>query len=198
MRGVAALALALAAGACTADVPRGVSSPTGTTTTTADLAALLFDDVPPGYVVVADETRALTLEDVVAGADDAPEARTRLERHGFVRGYSRSWTSDDDSGNVIVAFVYEFRDAEGARADLQSGLDEARADGDTLFDVPGVDGARGVQKDIEPGTEGDDSSYLAVFFVRGERLYLVAIGGPAKHEPDEVIDLAEAMAERAA
>lgn len=198
MSRLAVLALAVALGACTADVPETAPSGPGSTATQGvDLAALLFDEVPPGYEVVADETRALTLEEAVDGVDDPEAARKRLQEHGFVRGYSRSWSSNDDSANLIVAFVYEFRDEDGARADMQSGLDEAKADGDRFFDIPGVPGARGVEKEFDVSAE-DALSYLAVFFVRGPRLYLVALGGAEKHEPEEVIELARKMNAQAA
>lgn len=188
------LAILAALGACTADVaPRSDQEPTSTQTAAeADLAALLFDQVPPGYVVVAEETGPLTISDF----DFDPSERQQLARHGFVRGYSRVWNSDDDSSNVIRAFVYEFADSDGAEADMQAGLDQARADGDSLFDVPGVAGGEGIRKRVEPGSEDDE--YLAAFFVRSVRFYLVALGGPATHDPEEVIDLAKAMHGRAA
>ena len=195
MKRLATAALAILAG-CVPSVPPG-SAPTGSPAPSpplgTNLAALLFDEPLPGYVVVPDETRAVTLDEAVEGADDPEEARARLSTHGFVAGFTRTWTSDDDAGNVIYAFVYEFAGDEGAKADLDAGLGEARRDGSETFDVPGIEGAIGVTKAAAAGTEGDDSTFHAIFFVRGPRLYLVAIGGPTEPSRQNAIDLALRM-----
>lgn len=200
MRAVAVALLVATLTACTPDAPPGSGgepSPTGVDVGAGDLAALLFDDVPPGWVVVAEETGPLTLDEVVAGSDDPSSERRRLVDHGFVRGYARSWTSDDDAGDVIFAFVYEFADGAGARADLDAGVGEARDDGHEFFEVPGIDGATGVTRRGDPAAEEEDATFHAVFFVRGRRLYLVVIGGTTERPPREAIDLAAAMAGRA-
>lgn len=191
----AIVGLVLLAAACTPSVPPG-SAPTnatGPSTPSPALSSFLFDDPPPGYVVVPEETRAVTLDEAVDGSDDPDEARARLQTHGFVSGFTRTWTSDDDAGNVIYAFVYEFATADGAAADLNAGLGEARRDGNETFDVPGIEGAVGVSKAAASGAEGDDSTFHAVFFVRGTRLYLVAIGGPTQPSQDQAIELANKM-----
>lgn len=197
MRRALAVATLAIATACTPSVsPDAGPTRTGAPSPSAagsDLAALLFDTPPPGYVVVPEETRAVTLDEAVEGADDPDEARARLETHGFVAGFTRTWTSDDDAGNVIYAFVYEFATEEGAVADLNAGLGEARRDGSETFDVPGVEGAIGVTRAAAPGAEGDDSTFHAVFFVRGTRLYLVAMGGPTEPSRAQAVELAEKM-----
>lgn len=191
------VATLLAATACTPAVSPDAgpdSSPSVSTPPVATgLASLLFDEPPPGYVVVPEETRAVTLDEAVEGADDPEEARARLEAHGFVQGFARTWTKDDDAGNVIYAFVYEFATEQGAQDDLNAGLGEARRDGSATFDVPGIEGAIGVTKAPPAGAEGDDSTFRAVFFVRGTRLYLVAIGGPTEPSQEQAIELAQKM-----
>ncbi|HVL90747.1 MAG TPA: hypothetical protein VM841_10990 [Actinomycetota bacterium] len=192
----------VAATACTPAVspesgPDPVPTISGSPAPATGLAALLFDEAPPGYVVVPEETRAVTLDEAVEGSDDPDEARARLSTHGFVSGFTRTWTKDDDAGNVIYAFVYEFATEEGAQADMNAGLGEARRDGSETFDVPGIEGAIGVTKAAAAGAEGDDSTFHAVFFVRGKRLYLVAIGGPTEPSHEQAVELAKRMDVRA-
>jgi len=196
----ALVALVVACSACsTASTPS--ANPGVTQAATApvsaapaeDLARLLFSETPIGYVVVGEETRALTIDDVVEGADDPEAERARLEQHGFMRGYIRTWSSDDDSQNVVYAFVYEFATAAGAAADERSGIDEARSEGDRFFSVPGVRGATGFERKPKPGTEGDQDVFFAAVFVRANRYYLVTIGGPTPHSAAEVIALARRM-----
>lgn len=190
-----AVAVLLVATACTPSVPNRAPRPDASVSESARsaLSALLFDDVPPGYVADPDGTRAITLDQAVEGADDPDEMRTRLEQEGFLAGFARLWVSDDDATDVIFAYVYEFSTADGAKAEQDSGLAEARRDGNEMFEVPQIAGAIGVTQSSAPGGEGDSITFHAVSFVRGERFYLVAIGGPIEHERQEAIDLAIKM-----
>lgn len=198
---IVALALLLASGgACTDAIspdPDPSRSPSPVASSFDDLARTLFSEPPPGYVVVAEETRGLTLDDVAAGGDDPQAERDRLTRHGFRRGYLRTWASDDESENVVYAFVYEFDESSGAQADARDGIEEAKRQGDTRFDVPGIEGATGLTHTPKAGAETDDATFHAVVFVRANRYYLVAIGGPTDHSTEEAIDLARRMSEAA-
>lgn len=191
----AAFAVLLAAAACTPSVPNRAPQPDGSASQSIreSLSALLFDDIPAGYVADPEGTRALTIDQAVEGVDDPAELRTRLEQEGFVAGFARLWASDDDATDVIFAYVYEFATADGAKAEQDSGLAEARRDGSETFPVPQISGAMGVTQSPPPGGEGDDSTFHAVSFVRSTRYYLVAIGGPIPHTRQEAIDLAIRM-----
>lgn len=195
---VAALGIVLTACNPTGPAPEPSPSPTPTIAPGFDdLARVLFDEPPPGFVTVAEETRGLALEDVIAGVDDPDAERLRLETHGFKRGFIRTWSSDDDSENVVYAFVYEFDSAAGAAADAKAGIDEAKREGDAFFDVPGVAGATGITRKPKPGAEDEDATFHAVVFVRGNRYFLVAIGGPTEHSPEAATALAVKMNEAA-
>lgn len=191
----AAIAVLLAAAACTPSVPNRAPQPdvSASESTGQSLSTLLFEDVPAGYVPDPQGTRPLTIDQATEGVDDPAELRTRLQQEGFVAGFARLWVSDDDASDVIFAYVYEFATAEGAKAEQDSGLAEARRDGSETFDVPQVRGAIGVTQSPPPDGEGDASTFHAVSFVRSTRYYLVAIGGPIPHTRQEAIDLAVRM-----
>ncbi|MHB8512349.1 MAG: hypothetical protein ACYDCC_09210 [Actinomycetota bacterium] len=196
-RFVAAL-LAIASACSVPDKTSSLATPTPSSTPapseqTTELSALLPSAAPLGYILVPDQSKEQTIDDIAQQADDPEAERTKLESNGFQDGFIKTWVSDDDSQNIIEEIVYQFSSAAGAQAELQSDQNDAKAESDATFNVPGVDGAFGVDRKPPPGSEASQDTFFAVSFVRSDRYYLVSIGGPTPHSAEEVGALARKM-----
>ena len=117
-------------GTCTADDLEG-----------AALEPAMLDE-RAGFSLQSDEVADTGPSDLAKAIrdDEQPDAATVLADLGFRRGYQRYWTNR--AGNELVAFVYEFCDAESAAAygervfQIVPGLEP--------FEVVGAPGARGM------------------------------------------------------
>lgn len=142
------------------------------------LEGLLIVDLPAGFVQEDDEVGDTGPSDLDKAIDDdgGDQAEELLTDAGFVAGYQRLWTRDDDE---IVVFLYRFETEAGAERydrrtieDLTTYLTEDDPAPFTAFDVPGVPGAHGFDLDEE------DHSTL-VFFRRGDVIGIVQLYGPS-------------------
>jgi len=136
----------------------------------------------------------LDLEQAVALGRDATRERAALTTNRFTRGYANILQSDTNS---IVASVYEFHAASGAKAFADYTIKDAVTyDSGTLFKLSKLPNAVGV-KYTEQGTSA--LYVIAVYLAVGPRLYAIAIGGsqPNANERDaETLALVEAKLAR--
>ena len=156
----------------------------------AELSKALEISVPDGYMRQPDEvgeTGPSNLDKAIAD-DGEEDAREVLTRTRFVRGYQRMWSRSED--DEIIAYVYQFADNAGAveytkRLTADSGAQTAGVS-IGLFDVPGIDGAVGVN--------GSDPNFAtsSVTFVKGPYSVQMVVNGSS---PTGLETLATALAE---
>lgn len=151
---------------------RGEGSGTSSPETDA-LVPRLLAELPPGYEQQPDsvgDTGPSDLEKAVRD-DGKPDAREVLDANGFVAGYQRLWTKDEDG--TIIDFVYRFSGPDGAVHYRDRTLDSFTEESDTtelpLPDVPGAVGIRVTE---------DDEQTAVVFVTRGGFLGQVVVIGP--------------------
>lgn len=169
---------------------KGEGSGTASPETDA-LVPRLLAELPAGYEQQPDnvgDTGPSDLEKAVRD-DGQPDARQVLEDDGFVAGYQRLWTKDEEG--TIVDFVYRFSRPEGAThyrdRTLESFEDEANV---TELAVPGVPDAKGIRV-VE-----DDEHTAVVFVTRGGFLGQVVVIGPEAATDDVPVALARQQYDR--
>jgi hypothetical protein len=155
-----------------------------------DLADALDISVPDGYVLqppAVGDTGPSDIEKAVRddGGDDAREVLTRTR---FVRGYQRMWSRSD--ADEIVSYVYQFADHAGAveYTNRMTAVISAPTEGVTIsrFDVPGINGAAGVNGTV------DKFSSSSVSFAKGPYSVQMVVSGSS---PTGLETMASAMAE---
>ena len=154
---------------------KGQGSGTASPETEA-LVPRLLAEVPAGYELQPDDvgdTGPSDFEKAVRD-DGSPDAREVLEADGFVAGYQRLWTREEDG--TIIDFVYRFSAPGGAERyrdrTLASFREETGGAQVSELSVPDVPGARGVRI-VE-----DDEHTAVVFVVRNGFLGQVVVVGP--------------------
>jgi hypothetical protein len=154
---------------------RGLGSGTASPETEA-LVPRLLTEVPAGYEQQPDnvgDTGPSDFEKAVRD-DGSPDAREVLEADGFVAGYQRLWTKDEEG--TIIDFVYRFSAPSGAEhyrdRTLASFREETEGAEVRELTVPDVPGARGVHI-VE-----DDEHTAVVFVTRDGILGQVVVIGP--------------------
>lgn len=155
---------------------RGEGSGTASPATDALVPRLL--PTPEGYRREPDnagDTGPSDFEKAVRD-DGARDARQVLEAQGFVAGYQRAWTRDEDG--TIIQFLYQFRGPDGAAGYLERTMGSFTGEPNTdEIPVGGVPGAKGIRI-----TE-DDELTVVVLLVRGPFFgQLVVIGPDASTE----------------
>ena len=172
---------------------KGLGSGTASPETEA-LVPRLLTEVPAGYEQQPDnvgDTGPSDFEKAVRD-DGSPDARQVLEADGFVAGYQRLWTKDEEG--TIIDFVYRFSAPSGAEhyrdRTLASFREEIEGAEVTELSVPDVPGARGVRV-IE-----DDEHTAVVFVTRNGILGQVVIIGPDAATDTVPVALARQQYER--
>jgi hypothetical protein len=147
---------------------------------TAEMAAsddpleqLLIESLPQGFVQVDDELVDTGPSDLAKAIrdDGEPDAEQVLSDAGFVRAYQRLWETEDQSGLIIV-FLYEFSDPNGAAAYAERALQLIEGNAAVTpveFDVEGIPGAVGRRLSDETGVSSfivfTSSNYLVQIVV---------------------------------
>lgn len=171
---------------------------------TDTVAALLPDEVGPGYERVPDDARTgLGALDLDAAADaevDTSAERSVLATRRFRRGVARAWRSQHDASatfDEVYVAVYEFADSKGAVAYLGDGLVTLEGRAAARYPVDNLDGATGFsQAERHPG--GALTTH-GVVFVRGTHFFLVLTASPRPGStPTEAAALARTLADRQA
>jgi hypothetical protein len=154
---------------------KGQGSGTATPETDA-LVPRLLAEVPAGYEQQPDNVGDTGPSDFEKAVRDegSPDARRVLEADGFVAGYQRLWTRDEDG--TIIDFVYRFSAPGGAEhyrdRTLASFREETEGAQVSELSVPDVPGARGVRI-VE-----DDEHTAVVFVARNGFLGQIVVIGP--------------------
>jgi len=162
-----------------------------------DLAALLVDEAPPGFV--ADRIPEGMVGPIGVGslraALSAETVRVWVEA-GFRRGYGRAWrrpVGGAGAAELRSVWVAEFADPAGAAAaaaHTDDGLGERDQSTFPVPDPPGALGRRWVADDFTGPVRVDE-----VVFTRGPRLYVVRVSAPLPGPTgDAVLRLAAAQA----
>lgn len=173
----------------TGSTPR--PTPTRPTTTVApssadELAAALLGAFSGFEPVAAPEADTfLDLGQASVRQPDPPAERALLETRGYRGGWTRAFRNDTQ--DVVMATVYEFRTAAEASFYLEDGLITVGGYGGELFDVEELPGARGFRQETADAigplvTHG-------MTFVEGNRWYLVfVLGDPQTATIDLAVD----------
>lgn len=151
------------------ETPSTVPEETAATVAPDDpLEQLLVTSVPEGFAQVDDELGDTGPSDLAKAIrdDGEPDAEQVLTDAGFVRGYQRFWETEDQSGLIIV-FLYEFSDPDGAAAYAERALQLTEGNAAVApveFDVEGIPGAVGRTLSDETGVSSfivfTSSNYL--------------------------------------
>jgi hypothetical protein len=150
------------------------------------LADLLVSSVP-GFTVIDDPAadRFLDLTAASAIQPDPTEELALLETRGFDGGWTRAFRNDD-TNDVAVASVYQFRDAAEAEFYLEDGLITIGGYGGRFFDVPDQPGVRGFVQEFDDGAE--TLVTLGAAFQAGPRWFLLyLLGSPETVTADSLI-----------
>ena len=146
-----ALVLAVALlGSCSRDEDNGPEVP--------DLATVIVDQAPPGFVPLTEPFGAFDLEGYLSRfSDEEDRDREDLTDAGFERGYARGWVSTD--GTALAAFVFEVESNGEAEDLLDSFMDDTkdRRNG-SEFEAEGIDDAEGITY-VESSVEGAQTVY---------------------------------------
>jgi hypothetical protein len=149
-------------------------------------------DVPAGLVPLLQTSGPRDAAAVAAFSADPEAAATALAEHGFTDAYVAQYASPSDS-RTLTAVVVRFRDADGARADLDADVESGAG-------VPvDADGPIGDASDVRrvdlPGDGADE--LLTVRFRAGSTTWLLAWRAPRPADPQVPVALARALSERA-
>ena len=162
-----------------------------------DLAALLVEEAPPGFV-------ADRIPEGMVGPIGVGSLRAGLSAEtvrvwvgaGFRRGYGRAWrrpVGGAGAAELRSVWVAEFADPAGAAAaaaHTDDGLGERDRSTFPVPDPPGALGRRWVADDFTGPVRVDE-----VVFTRGPRLYVVRVSAPLPGPTgDVVLQLAAAQA----
>ena len=154
-------------------VPTVPEETAATVATDDPLEQLLLTSVPEGFAQVDDELGDTGPSDLAKAIrdDGEPDAEQVLTDAGFVRGYQRFWETEDQSGLIIV-FLYEFSDPDGAAAYAERALQLTEGNAAVTpveFDVEGIPGAVGRLLSDETGASSfvvfTSSNYLVQIVV---------------------------------
>jgi hypothetical protein len=143
--------------------------------TTEDLAKALKIAAPEGYLLQPDQIGDTGPTDIAKASrdDGGNDAQEFLTRTGFLRGYQRMWSRSEDDDFVV--YVYQFGNTAGALEYTNRMATDAAAapSGVTIekFDVPGVNGAVGVN--------ASDRTFASssVTFVKGPYSVQIEVNG---------------------
>ena len=161
-----------------ADILERARNGQGSGTASAETDALvprLLAEVPPGYEQQPDnvgDTGPSDFEKAVRD-DGSPDGREVLEADGFVAGYQRLWTKDEEG--TIIDFVYRFASPAGAEHYLGRTLESITEDTEVEVSdlaIPDVPGAKGVR------IAEDDEHTAGVRVTRGGFRGEVVVIGP--------------------
>lgn len=134
------------------------------------------------------DPQVLGLEEFNAGAP--PEQLAALEERGFVAGAFEQVDVPRTADAVRVVIAFE--DAAGAKADVQSGIEDQPGEGEVeRFDVPGVPGAEGFDVFGQQGLIGRNVAFNVGEY---ELILGVATQQPADKpqvERDEIAQVAQ-------
>jgi hypothetical protein len=186
----AVLAVAVLAGACTADPSAGpstadtrspataVPNPTPAATPFAgDLVGLLIP-APASSVTVAPPASVDLDTLAVSFAHGLPDAAESLRRLGFRRAATATWRVDGQ--NVVTVTLAQFADAAGARQWMTESSqyvnppwDEETYANSVLPGAFGGDGGRWVVTDFD---SVDGTGMAVAYFLRGEILGTITVG----------------------
>jgi hypothetical protein len=155
------------------------------------LSSLLVDAVPEGYVALsprAGPSGLFDLDTFVRSSTHPELDRAVFSENGFRQGFARSWTKSDPAGaSTFVASVFEFTNAEGARAVV--GYESGRSvqeDGAAPIPVPGGSGLQFVHREYDRTVHG----YTVTLSRDGLVFYFGAFYSTPQ-PPDEVLQVAQ-------
>lgn len=153
----------------------------------AALEARLISHVPRGFIRQPDSVGDTGPSDLAKAIrdDGTPDARTRLTRDRFVRGYQRLWMNS--SHDQVIAFLYQFATPTGASDYFRYSVQQFQTatlkttQGATVrtrrFAVPGLPASHSTGL----AAEADHRAVDAAVAVKGPMLMMVVCGagGPA-------------------
>ena len=198
----AALALSCALVGCSDDEPAAAPTPPSESALNAPV---------PGVTLPADPLRALVPEPeevpaglvpLVAGSGrrdaaaiaefsaDPAAARKALGEHGFAGAYVAQYAHPSD-GRVLSVVVARFRDAAGAKADLDGDLTGSSGE---VVAVPTVGEQSQVRRQPLPGEGGGE--LVTLRFRAGATTWLLAYGARPTADPQVAVELGRLLAER--
>jgi hypothetical protein len=143
------------------------------------LEALLITSLPDGYAQVDDAEADTGASDLAKAArdDGGADAEAVLTGAGFVEGFQRSWQTQDQTG-LIIAFLYEFSEADGAAMYAERAIETFESDpalAAVPFEVDGIPDANGRSL---TNLEVDGGLASSIVFSTGGYLVQIVVIGP--------------------
>lgn len=202
LRAAAALALATALLAgCSDDEPAATPQTPSASALSAPIPGITLppdplqplvptpEEVPSGMVPLLSGSGSRDAAAIAEFSADPAAAATALAAHGFSSAYVAQYAHPSD-GRVLSVVVARFRDAAGAKADLEGDL--AGSSGE-LVETATVGEASQARRQPLPGGAGQ---LVTLRFRQGATTWLLAYGAP-EADPQVAVELAQALVERA-
>jgi hypothetical protein len=202
LRAAAALALAAALLAgCSDDEPAATPQTPSASALSAPIPGITLppdplqplvptpEEVPSGMVPLLSGSGSRDAAAIAEFSADPAAAATALAAHGFSSAYVAQYAHPSD-GRVLSVVVARFRDAAGAKADLEGDL--AGSSGE-LVETATVGEASQARRQPLPGGAGE---LVTLRFRQGATTWLLAYGAP-EADPQVAVELAQALVERA-
>ncbi|MCW2680900.1 MAG: hypothetical protein JWM62_2301 [Frankiales bacterium] len=202
LRAAAALALAAALLAgCSDDEPAATPQTPSASALSAPIPGITLppdplqplvptpEEVPSGMVPLLSGSGSRDAAAIAEFSADPAAAATALAAHGFSSAYVAQYAHPSD-GRVLSVVVARFRDAAGAKADLEGDL--AGSSGE-LVETATVGEASQARRQPLPGGAGQ---LVTLRFRQGATTWLLAYGAP-EADPQVAVELAQALVERA-
>lgn len=148
------------------------------------------DEVPAGMVPVLTGSGPRDVDAVAAYSADPAAARTALVAHGFAQAYVAQY-AEPGAATVLSVVVVRFRDAAGARADLDGDL--AASAGEVVRAAPVGEQSRLVRQPL-PGAGG--GQLLTLRFRTASTTWLVAYGDAPEADVSVPVGLGQRLVVR--